>query len=216
MYIYYPSCNFQKLFPEAAGRIRGWMKTRRDVVVAGCCHSAYTLPEEGDTILTVCMSCGHILAELRPEIPRKNLLEYLLDQPDFAWPDLGGEAVTLQDCFRARGSHALHKAARECLRRMNAEVVEMPRNRDEEEFDGSFRLHEPYPQNMKEAPRYFAAYLPQYVTPVPEAQWPALFREHAASYATRRVACYCSTCTTAAREGGAVAVHMAELAFSAG
>lgn len=214
MYIYYPSCNFQKQFPATAKAVRAYMSGREDVKVAGCCHVTGGLPEAEDTILTVCMSCDRVLAELRPEIPRKSLFEFLLDQPDFPWPNLNGEEITLQDCFRGRGRHGLQDAARECLRRMNAKIVEMPRNRDEEEFDGSFRFHEPYPQNMKEAPKYFAEYLPRYVTPLPEEAWPARFREHAAQYATKRVACYCTTCVSGAREGGAEALHLAELAFS--
>ena len=212
MYICYPSCNFQKLFPDAAKKMRTYLNTREDVKIAGCCHVTNGVPQEGDTILTVCMSCMHVLAELRPEIPQRSVFEYLLDQPDFPWPDLGGETITIQDCFRARGNHALHRAVRECLRRCNAEAVEMPHNRDEEEYDGSFRLHAPYPQNVKEAPEYFGEYLPRHVTIVPEEQWPEKFREKL--YTTRRVACYCSTCTTAAREGGADALHLAELVFA--
>ena len=81
-----------------------------------------------------------------------------------------------------RTKRGLQDAARECLRRMGASIVEMEHNRDEEEFDGSFRLHAPYPQNMQEAPRYFAEYLPAMVTPVPKEEWTERFREHALSY----------------------------------
>ena len=211
MYIYYPSCNFQKQFPDAAAKLRAYMKTQEDVKIAGCCHVTNQLPQAGDTIVYVCMSCMRVLAELRPDIPQLSLYEFLLTRTDFPWPQLGGEEITVQDCFRARGRHGLQDAARECLRRMGASIVEMEHNRDEEEFDGSFRLHAPYPQNMQEAPRYFAEYLPQYVTVLPESEWPERFAAQAARYATPRTVCYCTTCTRGARQGGANAVHLAEL-----
>ena len=210
---YYPSCNFQRLFPDTAKRIQAFLQTREDVRIAGCCHKTQQLPQEGDEILGVCMSCLLGLAEMRPDVPCRSLFEYLLELPDFPWPDLSGEALTLQDCFRARGNHALQDAVRACLARCGATVVEMPHNRDEEDFDGSFRFHAPYEQSLRDAPHYFGEVLPPFVTPIPEEDWPARFREHAALFATRRVVCYCNTCTTAARQGGADAVHLAELLF---
>ena len=57
MYIYYPSCNFQKNFPEVAKKVRAYMETQADVKVAGCCHVTNNVPQEGDIIVTVCMSC---------------------------------------------------------------------------------------------------------------------------------------------------------------
>ena len=215
MYVYFPSCNFQRLFPDAAARLRAYLDTQPDVRVVGCCHKDNQVPQEGDVIVTVCMSCMRGLAEMRADLPQISLFELLLTRADLPWPDLGGEEITLQDCFRARGQHALQDAARECLGRMNANVVEMPRNRDEETYDGSFLYHEPYPQNLREAPRYYGEYLPGHITPVPQEEWPRLYREHAALYTTPRVACYCNVCTTSAREGGADALHLAELIFPA-
>ena len=60
-YIYYPSCNFQRMFPETAGRIRSYLETQPDLVIAGCCHKTSDRPSQGDIIVTVCMSCMHIL-----------------------------------------------------------------------------------------------------------------------------------------------------------
>ena len=213
MYIYYPSCNFQKLFPDTAARIRDYLSTQPDVRIAGCCHLTHDLPGPGDTIVTICMSCMRGLDEIRPNIPGISLFELLLTRSDFVWPDQSGEAVTLQDCFRARGKQELHKAVRECLRRMNMSVAELPENRDAADFDGSFLLHAPYPQNVREAPRYFGEYLPGHLIPLPEEAYPEYFRERAARFGSGRVVCYCNTCTTALRQGGARAEHLAELLF---
>ena len=214
MYIYYPSCNFQKRFPETAAKVRAYLETQADVRIAGCCHVTNDVPQAGDVIVTVCLSCMRTLLELRPEIPQISLFELLLTRTDLSWPDLHGEALTVQDCFRARGRHELQDAVRECLKRLNAVPVELEANRDAADFDGSFLLHDPYPQNMEEAPRYFRDYLPAHLNVLPEARWGEVYLAQAAKYRTDRVACYCNTCCAGAREGGANAAHLAELIFA--
>ena len=89
----------------------------------------------------------------------------------------------------------------------------MPGNRDEETFDGSFLLHEPYPSNMKEAPRYYAEYLPAHVTPLPKEEWPEVYRAQAAKYTTDQVVCYCNTCYSGPKEVGVDIHHLAQLLF---
>ena len=212
-HIYYPSCNFQKLFPETAKRIRAYFETQPDISVAGCCHVTSDVPDPDDVIVTVCMSCMRCLDEVRPDVPQISLYELLLTRRDFPWPDLHGQVCTLQDCFRARGKHGLHDAVRECLTRMGVTFAEMPGNRDEETYDGSFLLHLPYPAGLKDAPRYFGEYLPEHLTPLPEAEWPEYLKQHARKYDTQPVVCYCNTCVTGARTGGAQAYHLAELLF---
>ena len=214
MYVYYPSCNFQKLFPETAAKVRAYLETQADVKIAGCCHVTNDVPQAGDVIVTVCLSCMRGLDEMRPDIEQISLFEFLLTREDFAWPDFGGEAVVLQDCFRARGKTGLQDAVRECLRRSGAKIIELANNRDAADFDGSFLLHAPYPQNQAEAPRYFRDYLPAQLHILPEEQWPEYYRAHAAGYPEGRVACYCNTCYRGARNGGAEAFHLAEALFA--
>ena len=213
MYIYYPSCNFTKAFPETAKRVRAYLKTQDDVRIAGCCHKTNNLPEAGDTIVTVCMSCMRGLMEMRPDCAHESLFQLLLTRKDFSWTDLSGKSFVLQECFRARGMHDVHEAVRECLRRTGAEVTELAANRDLADFDGSFLLHDPYPQNMSEAPAYFADYLPHHVTPLPREAWPEVYRTQAERYGSLPAVGYCNTCVRGAREGGAEAYHLAELLF---
>ena len=213
MYIVYPSCNFIKFFPDTAERIRAYLNTQDAIMIAGCCHLTNDIPKDGDIIVTICMSCMRGLDEIRPDIPQISFFEFMLTRNDFQWPDLQGEEITIQDCFRARGKHMLQDSARACLKLCNAVPVEMDNNRDEETFDGNFLFHDPYPINMKEAPRYFSEYLPQHINVIPENEWPQALSKHAALYRTRRVACYCNTCTMGARSGRADAVHLASILF---
>ena len=213
MYIYYPSCNFRRIFPDTAARIRAWMEAQPDVAIAGCCKVTQDLPKPGDMIVTVCMSCSRLLEEIRPDIPQCSLFEFLLTRKDFAWPDLRGRVFTLQDCFRARGRHGLHEAVRECLSRAGAQIVELPGGRDEETYCGTFMLHDPFPQTLQYAPRYFGEYLPKHLTVLPREEWPSYMRAHIAGYPTREVVGYCNTCVKDAREAGAEIFHLAELLF---
>lgn len=213
MYIYYPSCNFQRIFPETAGRIRSWMERQPDVKIVGCCKADQEVPQPGDTILTVCLSCMRLLAEMRPDVPRMSLFSFLLTRPDFPWPDLHGRTFILQDCFRARGEHDLHEAVRACLKRAGAGITEMPGNRDEETYCGTFMLHDPFPQTLQYAPEYFGKYLPQHLTVLPREEWPAYMCRHVARYPAGEVAGYCNTCVKDAREAGANIFHLAELLF---
>ncbi len=213
MYIYYPSCNFQRFFPETAQRIRTYLETQPDVKIAGCCKVTQDLPKPGDIIITICMSCMRLLDEMRPDVQVMNFFEFLLTRSDFSWPDLHGRVFTLQDCFRARGKHSIHEAVRECLARAKAHIVEMPNHRDKETYCGSFMLHEPYPQTLKYAPGYFGKYLPSHLTVLPREEWPAYMQSHISGYTTREIVGYCNTCVKDAQEAGADIHHLAELLF---
>ncbi len=214
-YVYYPSCNFQRIFPETAERIRTYLQTQADVRIAGCCHRTSELPGKGDVIVTVCMSCMHILEERRPDIAGISLPEFLLTRDDFQWPDLQRRKIVVQDCFRARAYHGLQDAVRECLLRMNASIIELPENRDETRYDGNFLFHEPYPQNIREAPNYFRDYLPEHLTIFPEDQWNQEIGKYAEALPAGQIAGYCNTCVKGLRDAGKDAVHLMELVFAA-
>ena len=213
MYIYYPSCNFQKNFPETAKKVRAYLQTQEDVKIAGCCHVTNSLPQEGDIIVTVCMSCMRLLDEVRPDVKGISLFEFLLTRKDFPWPDRKGETWALQDCFRARGKHELQDAVRECMKNTGCEILECPPSRDEADYDGSFLLHAPYPQCVKEAPKYFSEYLPEYVTVMPKEEWPTVYAKRAEELPSKDVVTYCNVCTSSLAEAGANAKHLAELLF---
>ena len=182
-------------------------------MIAGCCKMTQGLPKADDIIVTICMSCMHMLAEMRPEVRCISLYEFLLTREDFRWSDLHGHVYTLQDCFRARGKHGLQDAVRDCLDRTGAEIIEMPFNRDEETYCGTFMLHEPFPQALKYAPRYFGEYLPGHLTILPEEKWPAYLQAHISRYRTPEIVGYCNTCVKDARAAGAGIFHLAELLF---
>ena len=77
--------------------------------------------------------------------------------PDFPWPDFHGEAITVQDCWRARRNPGLMHAVRQCLQRMNIHPVEIEENFEKTTFDGMWRFSEaPIRRNIGIAPKYFS------------------------------------------------------------
>ena len=46
-----------------------------------------------------------------------------MDDDGFDYPDYGGEEITIQDCWRARGRHSLHDAVRELMREHVAQIT---------------------------------------------------------------------------------------------
>ena len=101
--IYFPSCNFTKASPQAAKKLRAYLKEK--MPVAGCCRLDKTPYHAGDTALYFCQACRETL-EQKPgnQLIPQNLFVWLAEQADFPWPDYGGLTVNVQDCWRDRKS----------------------------------------------------------------------------------------------------------------
>lgn len=211
MIYYLPSCNFKRLFPETSVKLQTWFAAKEGFTVAGCCKPSQKLFKEGDTVLNNCCSCAIITEEQSPQVESLSVYEYLLTDEAFPWPDLNGEHITVQDCFRARHHRQEQEAVREMLRRMNAVPVELEENFEKCTFDGVWLFSPKLPQE-KFAPNTFGEINRHYITPVPEEEWEDRMKAHAALIQTERVAGYCNACITGLKMGGADAVHILQLA----
>ena len=211
MICYLPSCSFTALCPKTTEAVKAYFKEKEDVTVGVCCRPMQKKMTKGDTALTICRSCAAITREASPEVTERNVFSYLLEDPDFVWPDHKGEAITLQDCWRARKDPALHEAVRECLRRMNFQIVEMAENRQNCDFDGTWRFKTVEKRNLDIAPVYFREVGDRYTEVLSEEEKLARMQAHAALYETERVTCYCNSCLKGIRLGGAKGVHLMSL-----
>ena len=59
--IYFPSCNFTKASPQAAKKLRAYLKEK--MPVAGCCRLDKTPYPAGDTALYFCQACRETLEQ---------------------------------------------------------------------------------------------------------------------------------------------------------
>ena len=211
MIYYLPSCNFKRMYPEVSEKLQAWFSAKEGFTVAGCCKPSQKLFKEGDTVLNNCCSCAIITEEQSPQVRSMSVYEYLLTDDAFPWPDLHGEHITVQDCFRARDHREEQEAIRNMLLKMNAVPAELEENYEKCSFDGVWLFAPKLPQE-KFAPKTFGEINKKYITPVPEEEWEARMKEHAAEIKTDRVAAYCNACITGLKMGGANAVHILELA----
>ena len=210
MICYLPSCAFTAKHQETAARLGAWLE-KKGVRVCGCCKECGGSFGAGDTVLFNCMSCMLTAEENSPLAAVKSVYGFLTEQPDFPWPDLGGERIAVQDCFRAREHAGVRAAVRGMLRRMNAAVVELPDRGETCTFDGVFLMN-PLPARTVAAAPKACAKLQRFVTPLPEAEQLERMREHAAAIGPVRVAAYCNGCLAGLKKGGADAVHVLDLA----
>jgi len=210
MICYLPSCAFKAKHERTAAALGAWLP-EKGVSVCGCCKECGGSFGPGDTVLFNCMSCMLTAAERSPQCTTKSVYEYLLQQPDFPWPDLNGEHIAVQDCFRARDRADVRTAVRGMLRAMNAAVVELPEGGETCTFDGVF-LMKPLPERTIAAAPVACSRLAKFITPKSEEEQLAAMRAHAASIGDVRVAAYCNGCLAGLKKGGANAVHVLDLA----
>lgn len=211
MYVYFPSCNFTAASPAATEKIKAWMRDHVGARIEGCCRAGVKKLSPDETAVTICQSCSAIVREAGAPAQEISVFELLDADNEFPWPDLGGEAITLQDCWRAREKDALHEAARRILHKMNAKVVELPENRRNVQYDGTFRMMPMREANLKIAPKFYGANMEGHMTLCPPEEQQERLKAQAEMIATDRVACVCNLCLAGLTQGGAKAVHLMDL-----
>jgi len=211
MVYYLQSCNFTAASPETSKKIRSYMEKKADVKVPGCCRFSQKLFQEGDTVLTICLTCSAITREVSPHVTEMSFWEYVLSDSDFPWPDYQGEKMTIQDCWRARRKHSLMEAVRECMKRMNIQPVEIKENFGNTQFDGVWRFNPVQKRNMDIAPAYFTEVEEHGLDLIPQEEQIARMQEWVGQYKTDRAVAYCNACLKGMQMGGANGIHLMEL-----
>ena len=207
-YMYFPSCNFTRLFPEESEKLKNFLR-ERGVEIAGCCGSYHANLPAGVIPLTICQTCALIIQENHPEQPPVSLFEYLDALPDLELPDHQGATVVLQDCFRARNHVTEKRAIRSLLAKMHFEVTDAP---DQEHFDGRFLMAPMRPGNLKLAPKAFGA-LEAYTEPCTPEEADAKLKTYGARFCGETVVSYCSACWQGLRDAlpeGKQCMHIAQ------
>ena len=231
------ACVFTERYPELGRAIRAYVRRRHDMPVARCCVPRYKLraftekmPEgalrdewaalpdcadfaPGDTVYSLCHNCAAIIEETKPGVVTRSLWELILEDDDFPFPDYGGRAMTVQDCWRARDRAAEQAAVRALARRMNIEVVELEERGERTEFCGNSLYRPAPPRNLKLAPKRFVEGAPGKFLPHSPEEQEAIMRSHAGRFATPEVVAYCHYCVEGLELGGVRAHHLAALLF---
>ena len=193
VYVYFPSCKFQAQYPETAKRIKAFLE-ERSVRVTGCCRQNYDKLAPEDQPITVCQTCRIIVGDNNPEQKPISLFEYLDALEDVRWPDHSGEAITVQDCFRA-----------------------LQYAEEERTYDGAFLYNHMMEGNLKLAPETFGGFEP-FVHAMDKESMAKDLRDYVRRFETD-VVCYCNSCAAGLKNSlpeGIQAYHLAELLFAEG
>lgn len=233
---YVASCVFTEEYPALSFKIKNYVTEKFNLPVIRCCVANYKVKEfenrmpeniradwrriehyrkfpAGSTMVSLCHNCAAIFEERHPEILRQSLWELILEDKNFKYPNYGGEKITVQDCWRQKENRAEQNAARELLRRMNFEIVELEENFEKTKFCG-YSLYQPQPpRNPKLAPKRFFYGAQGLFQEHTQAEKETLMREYCAKISTEKVAAYCHYCVRGLKLGGKSAFHLAQLLF---
>jgi hypothetical protein len=234
---YIASCVFTSKFPALSLKIQEYVRARFGFEVVRCCVPKYKLAEfaekmpegmlrdswcglpdsgdfkAGDRVWSLCHNCNNIIDEVHEGVEARSLWELLDSDGSFVYPDLKGAKVYVQDCWRSRDRKGEQYAVRSILTRINAEILELPENREKADFCGASLYRPQPPRNPKLAPKHYVeGAAGKFVPHTPEEQ-ERLMLEYCSRFGGEKVVCYCHYCLEGLLMGGADAVHLAELLF---
>ena len=233
---YVASCVFTEGAPALSRKVQAYVRERFNLPIIRCCVDKYKVAEfenrmsedyrdewraikhfehfpPGSTMVSICHNCSAIFEERHPEIHCESIWELILSDEKFHYPNHGGEAITIQDCWRSKENSAEQEAVRELLRRMNFEVVELPENRERTKLCG-YSLYQPQPpRNPALAPKRFLHGAKGLFQPHTDEQKRQLMQDYCAQIRTEKIAAYCHYCVRGLKLGGAKVFHLAELLF---
>lgn len=205
--IYFPSCNFTKASPQAAKKLRDWMKER--MPVAGCCRTDKRESPAGDRALYFCQACRETLEQRFPQLAPENLFVWLDREGGLALPDYSGLTVSVQDCWRDRDHPEIHRAVRGLLSKMGVAVREIEANREQAEFCGNLHFQPQRPEAIALIDARPNTSLFQF----PEEEQKVIFAEQLEKHRGLPVLCYCNRCKLGIETAGGRALHLMELAM---
>lgn len=208
--IYYPSCKYTAFSPNGSARISEIVQQRYGFMVAGCCREGHLSMSSADTAITICNTCAAICSEDSPARVR-SIWEILDEDESFPLPDLHGEAMALQDCWRAFDKKEVQQAVRHLLQKMNVVVVELPENHENTRYCGVTLLSPLVKANGEFAPNRFIKNAKGFFQPHTEEQKTAQMQEHCRAIPVDKVVCYCVPCTEGIRKGGKQGIHLMDL-----
>ena len=209
MLYYLPGCDTNKNHPEAGKIMQEYMKSR-GAAIAPCCKFDISSIEEGAVLVQNCTQCDFVLKERRADLQVTSLYEYVLQDEDFPWADLGGKTVALLDCYRTRNDAALQHAVRECLRRANVRFREAEKSHRQTDYCGVWLKNPADPVAAAAAPKAFAE-LEKIREVLPPEQQKALMEEVVLRCWTEEIAVYCNGCEKGIRLGGGNPLHLIEV-----
>lgn len=196
MYIYYPSCNFAVMHRKTAKKVKEYFEKR--MPIAKCCKIDQSELEKEDIGLYVCQACRE---QIKDKVQTMSLWEYFDQLDDFEFPDYRGQKMYLQDCYRDIKHPEVHQAVRNLLKKMNIEVIEIEKNKENSIFCGTLHFET---KDLEDE------HLSHYSKEIQEKY----MKEYAQQFHNEQVICTCNRCLKGILLGKGNGVHLLELLFN--
>lgn len=212
--VYFSSCRFKANYPEESERVTAYLKDKLGIDPIGCCRPNHSKLTPDDRAVIVCNNCGAIIRDSAPQVGSIISVFELIDQdPTFEFPDYGGEAMAIQDCWIAKDQTAVQDAVRSLMRKMNIEIVELPDNREKTRFCGPNLLQPCTASNAKLAWKTYENGHSDIFRPMGPHEQFEYFQEYCKRIPTEKVVCYCTLCAMGLSMGDKQDRHILELLF---
>ena len=125
-----PGCALGIYKPEMENRILSFLNQnyKETAMHKICCRHEPQL-EKGSLIINVCAGCDKRFGSLYEGISTISLWEIIDTLDSFQYPDYKGLKMSVHDACPVRKNPQVHQAVRNCLKKMNIEVIETKLNR---------------------------------------------------------------------------------------
>lgn len=207
---YLPGCDVKKNHNDAINKIIRYMENK-GAIIDQCCRVKKKLLNENDIMINNCTLCELVLSETHQENECKSLYEFVLQDESFPWSDHHRDKITIQDCWRTRDNLKLQNAIRECLIKMNFEIIELEENYNQTKFDGVWLYNNPAQNCLETAPITFKNIQDNYVMLLDEEEQIKKMQDWCKKYETDKVLVYCNGCERGIKIGRGKPVHIVEL-----
>lgn len=125
-----PGCALSIYKPEMENEILSFLNQNyNDTALHKICCRHDPQLENGSVIINVCAGCDQRFGSLYEGISTISLWEVIDSLDSFPYPDYDGLKMSVHDACPVRENPRVHQAVRNCLKKMNIEVVETKFNR---------------------------------------------------------------------------------------
>lgn len=194
--VFFQSCKAKAAYKEPSIKLAKYIKDKFDIEPIGCCKVNNPKITNEDTAIILCLNCARVI-EANADFNDIKLIWEIIDKDEnFVFPDYKGKKMTLQDCHIVKGRKNVQDSVRSLMKKMNIEIVELEKNRDNAENCASREIvgyHRDETMTKEEQIEYFT--------------------KHYENVETDVIVSYCKYCNEGVNMSDKKGLHILELLF---
>lgn len=211
--VFFPSCKEKQDHPRESEKVKEYLYQRFQIEPVGCCRAGHKKLTPDDKAIVLCPTCACIIEESSLTSKVSFLWEIIDQDPNFVFPNYHHEAMTIQDCWSAKGRTGMQKAVRSLLKKMNIDVIELEDNYDQTTFCGTKLVNPCLKSNQILAPKKYGGDNAKMFKPIVKDKQKAYFENYCQKFKTDKVVTYCHFCNEGIQMANKQSIHLIELLF---